>query len=457
MRFLRAGLVLGAIAGAFGLSFLSGTGAQPPGTDSFSICSRSDVISPPAAGSCIPVSATNPLPVDATVNASIAGFEPGATGTPVAADIDGDTQTLPAGQVVAVFNKSTSITAYCNLGASATVNDAAIPPSSWFAFTVGAATQITCITASSTATLNTVGGTGLPTGAGGGGGGSSSNTSVSATGAAVPADATYLGINTGGNLVGWTGAVTVASGGIASGAIASGAVASGAFASGALASGAVSSGAFASGALASGSIAAGAQVDLLTMRGTKAPGTAAANSLLGGCIYNSGGVTLTDGQQAAVQCNSAGGALVSVTNTNANGQATMANSSPVTLASNQQVADPCTFRDKSTVAISTAADATIVSASASNKVYVCSLTLIAGAAEIVNLVEGTGTVCDTGAAAVMGSTTSANGLSLAANGGLTLGNGGGTVAKTAGTNVQLCLMLSTTNRVAGNITYVLAP
>lgn len=64
----------------------------------------------------------------------------------------------------------------------------------------------------------------------------------------------------------------------------------------------VVSGAFASGALASGSIAAGAQVDLLTMRGTKAAGTAAANSALTGCVYNSTDVVLTDGQQAATQC-----------------------------------------------------------------------------------------------------------------------------------------------------------
>lgn len=57
---------------------------------------------------------------------------------------------------------------------------------------------------------------------------------------------------------------------------------------------------------ASSAMAAGSQVDLLTMRGTKAPGTAAANSILGGAIYNSAGVTLTDGQQAALQFDSAG-------------------------------------------------------------------------------------------------------------------------------------------------------
>lgn len=40
--------------------------------------------------------------------------------------------------------------------------------------------------------------------------------------------------------------------------------------------------------------------------GTKAPGTAAANSLLAGGVYTSGGITLTTGQQAALQFDSTG-------------------------------------------------------------------------------------------------------------------------------------------------------
>lgn len=120
------------------------------------------------------------------------------------------------------------------------------------------------------------------------------------------------------------GAVTIASGAVASGAYSSGSIASGAFASGALSSGSVASGAF-----ASGSLAAGSMVDFLTVRGTKAPGTAAANATLIGCVYTAAGITLTDGQQAACQFTSTGGVLVSVANANVNGQATPANSSPV--------------------------------------------------------------------------------------------------------------------------------
>lgn len=67
----------------------------------------------------------------------------------------------------------------------------------------------------------------------------------------------------------------------------------------------------ASGSIASGAMAAGSMVDLLTMRGTKAPGTAAANSALTGCVYTAAGVTLADGQQAACQLTSTGAQLVS--------------------------------------------------------------------------------------------------------------------------------------------------
>ena len=59
--------------------------------------------------------------------------------------------------------------------------------------------------------------------------------------------------------------------------------------------------------------------------GTKAPGTAAASSLLAGAVYTSGGVTLTNGQQAALQVDSAGRLLTSST-----ADATAANQTAVT-------------------------------------------------------------------------------------------------------------------------------
>lgn len=254
----------------------------------------------PVGNSCQDVTAANPLPIIGSI--STTGFPTvQTTGTPISVTTGGVTGTLPTGAVVVATNVGTTNGAYCKLGASATTSDQFIAPNGgWFAFTVGASTQLTCITASSTTTVNMVGGSGLPTGTGGGGGS------------------------------GGGGAITIASGAVASGAYSSGSVASGAFASGS-----VASGAFASGSLASGSMAAGSMVDLLTLRGTKAPGTAAANSLLAGCVYTAAGVTLSDGQQAACQFTSTGGILVSVANANPNNQATMANSSPVVIASNQ--------------------------------------------------------------------------------------------------------------------------
>ena len=94
--------------------------------------------------------------------------------------------------------------------------------------------------------------------------GTPANWGIGATGAAVPANASYMGIISGGNLVGWTGAVTIASGGVASGAVASGAFASGSIASGAMAAGSHAAGSgvdgwdLTQGAIADAVVAAGA-------------------------------------------------------------------------------------------------------------------------------------------------------------------------------------------------------
>jgi hypothetical protein len=89
-------------------------------------------------------------------------------------------------------------------------------------------------------------------------------------------------------------------------------IASGGVASGAYASGAFASGAFASGSYASGAFATGSMVDLLTFQGTKAAGTAAANSALIGGVYNSSPLTLTTGQQSSLQFDANGYAKVNV-------------------------------------------------------------------------------------------------------------------------------------------------
>lgn len=141
------------------------------------------VTSPP---SWTPVSATNPLPVNATVSASITGFPTTqTTGTPISVTTGGVSGTLPTGTVVVASNVGATNGAYCKLGASATTSDQLIPPNAWFAFTVGSATQLTCITSTSTTTVNMVGGSGLPTGSGGGAGGGGGGAVTIADGADV--------------------------------------------------------------------------------------------------------------------------------------------------------------------------------------------------------------------------------------------------------------------------------
>jgi hypothetical protein len=108
--------------------------------------------------------------------AAIVGFRPTAYGTPISVTTGGVTGTLPAGTTVVATNVGSNNGAYCALGGSATTSDQYIAPNGgWFQFYISGDTQLTCITASSTTTVNMAGGTGLPTGTGGGGGGSGGN------------------------------------------------------------------------------------------------------------------------------------------------------------------------------------------------------------------------------------------------------------------------------------------
>lgn len=108
----------------------------------------------------------------------------------------------------------------------------------------------------------------------------------------------------------------------------------------------------------------------------------------------------------------------------------------------------------SKVSISQTASAQIVTGSAGNKVYICGIVLITAADQSVSLVEGTGAVCVTGLAAVMGGTSAS--LALVANGGLSA------IApfawlKTATAANNLCLLQSGAGNLSGVVTYRLAP
>lgn len=102
--------------------------------------------------------------------------------------------------------------------------------------------------------------------------------------------------------------------------------------------------------------------------------------------------------------------------------------------------------------ISTTADAVLVSGTSSQYVYICSILIVAGAAEIVGIIEGTGSACGTSSAAIIGSTTEANSLSLSANGGFSAISGLPWL-RSATTANDVCIRVSGSNRVSGVITY----
>ncbi len=209
-----------------------------------------------------------------------------------------------------------------------------------------------------------------------------------------------------------------------------------------------------------------------------------------GCIFNSSITNLSSGQGGAFQCTNdrnlfvnlnkvAGTALGApvaygsapsgnalgvnafVTNSNTNGQATMANSALVVLASNQAAGDPCMFQAKTNQPFTTAAGTTqIISGVSAKRIYLCSLSIIVPVAVSVSLIEGSSATCGTSSTGgVIGQPLGAIGaaslgLAFPANGGLTLGNGGNTIAATATAANYVCLFQSGTAQVAGNVTYV---
>lgn len=116
--------------------------------------------------------------------------------------------------------------------------------------------------------------------------------------------------------------------------------------------------------------------------------------------------------------------------------------------------DPCSSEAKLTTPISLTTDTVIIAAVASKKNYICAISIVAGAAEIVSITEGTGSVCATSEAALMGSTTDANGASFAANGGMAAIGSNSTVIAGITANVDTCLNVSGSNRVSGFVTYV---
>lgn len=163
-------LVLAAAITLFG--FGSSTRADPINDVIPGFMSAAGANGCPAANSCfVPFNATNPMPISGSFSATLSGFRPTVYGTPISATVGGATGTLPAGVQVVATNVGTTNGAYCSLGASTSTSAQYIAPNGgWFGFAISGDTQLTCQGVGGTTTINTAGGSGLPTGTGGGGG-----------------------------------------------------------------------------------------------------------------------------------------------------------------------------------------------------------------------------------------------------------------------------------------------
>lgn len=100
------------------------------------------------------------------------------------------------------------------------------------------------------------------------------------------------------------------------------------------------------------------------------------------------------------------------------------------------------------------ASATVVTGSSGNKIYICAVVLVSAAAQNISVVEGTGTNCATGIAAVIGGTTAS--IAVAAEGGFSAIAPFAWISTATAAN-NLCVLQSGTGNVSGVITYKSAP
>jgi hypothetical protein len=105
------------------------------------------------------------------------------------------------------------------------------------------------------------------------------------------------------------------------------------------------------------------------------------------------------------------------------------------------------------ISISNNTTTRIVTGSATQTIYICSINLVVSSATAVNVIEGADTFCNTNVQGVFGGTATASGWNLATNGGLTQGTGVGMIGKTANAGNHLCIQNSTAATIAGGMTW----
>jgi hypothetical protein len=105
-------------------------------------------------------------------------------------------------------------------------------------------------------------------------------------------------------------------------------------------------------------------------------------------------------------------------------------------------------------AISQTASAQVITGTAAQFLYICAIHFFSATAQNISIVEGTGTVCATGIAALYGATTAD--MPVAANGGMAP-TAGLPYMKTKTAADNLCILQSGTGKISGMISYVSRP
>lgn len=117
-------------------------------------------------------------------------------------------------------------------------------------------------------------------------------------------------------------------------------------------------------------------------------------------------------------------------------------------------ADPCVSGTKIFVPITQTTSTQWVTGTSSMRTYVCSfmVTQPSSSTQTFALVNGTGSVCASSPAAMIGGSTAANGMQLP----FALGTGAGSIAKSTADAANVCLLQSGSDRIAGVMSYVVA-
>jgi len=204
-----------------------------------------------------------------------------------------------------------------------------------------------------------------------------------------------------------------------------------------------------------GTAAAAIRVELPT-DGTGIVGLAAGTNAIGKLAANSGvdigDVDVTSLPALPAGSNLIGGVKLTDTGGTTNATVKAASTQAVTTDTSLVVAQsplPNTLCDAS-VAISQTASTDVLTSTA--KIHICSIILVSDTAQFINVIEGTGTVCATGGAALIGSTTAGSGLSVAANGGFSAVSDRAWL-KSKTTADHICVTQSGSGRLSGVITY----